>query len=334
MSKLNVAIAEDNEQMMQYIDEGLRRENEFQIVGKAVDGKTLYRIVKEQNPDVVVLDLILPQMDGLSVMDRIHKDPEIRKCPDFIVISSISDVRITENAFHLGASYYMLKPFDQENLAERIRALHSFGKSRPERRDKAVHKESGNSSDALLRETHVSLEARDSGVMPAQTAGEQNAAGKSAEETAKDPVKETAVCLERPAGAEKYKTAPWRPDEWPAVDLEARATEVIHEVGVPAHIKGYQYLREAICMAVADVELLNSVTKVLYPSIAKKYQTTASRVERAIRHAIEVAWTRGRIETIEELFGYTVNAGKGKPTNSEFIALVADKIRLENRKNR
>ena len=111
-------------------------------------------------------------------------------------------------------------------------------------------------------------------------------------------------------------------------------TDLIHEVGVPAHIKGYQYLREAICMSVRDIGLLNSVTKVLYPEIAKKYQTTASRVESAIRHAIEVAWTRGRLETIEELFGYTINTGKGKPTNSEFIALVADKIRLENRKNR
>ena len=112
---------------------------------------------------------------------------------------------------------------------------------------------------------------------------------------------------------------------------EKDVTDMIHEIGVPAHIKGYQYLREAIMMSVEDVEMLGSITKVLYPTIAKKYQTTPSRVERAIRHAIEVAWSRGRMETLDALFGYTINTGKGKPTNSEFIALIADKIRLQYR---
>lgn len=114
-------------------------------------------------------------------------------------------------------------------------------------------------------------------------------------------------------------------------DLEADVTNIIHEIGVPAHIKGYQYLREAIMMSVNDIEMLNSITKILYPTIAKQFQTTSSRVERAIRHAIEVAWSRGKMDTIDELFGYTINNGKGKPTNSEFIALIADKIRLEYR---
>lgn len=111
-------------------------------------------------------------------------------------------------------------------------------------------------------------------------------------------------------------------------DLERDVTEMIHEIGVPAHIKGYQYLREAIMMSVEEIEMLNSITKILYPTIAKKFSTTPSRVERAIRHAIEVAWSRGKMETLEALFGYTINTGKGKPTNSEFIALIADKIRL------
>lgn len=114
-------------------------------------------------------------------------------------------------------------------------------------------------------------------------------------------------------------------------DLEKDVTDMIHEIGVPAHIKGYQYLREAIMMSVRDGEMLNSITKVLYPSIAKKYQTTSSRVERAIRHAIEVAWSRGNMETLDSLFGYTISIGKGKPTNSEFIALITDKIRLHYR---
>ena len=114
----------------------------------------------------------------------------------------------------------------------------------------------------------------------------------------------------------------------PEKDLEKDVTDMIHELGVPAHIKGYQYLREAIMMSVDDIEMLNAITKVLYPTIAKKFQTTPSRVERAIRHAIEVAWSRGKMETLDALFGYTINIGKGKPTNSEFIALIADRIRL------
>ena len=119
----------------------------------------------------------------------------------------------------------------------------------------------------------------------------------------------------------------------PSYDLETDVTDMIHEIGVPAHIKGYQYLREAIMMSVRDMEMLNSITKLLYPSIANKYQTTPSRVERAIRHAIEVAWSRGRMETLDALFGYTINTGKGKPTNSEFIALITDKLRLKYREN-
>ena len=114
-------------------------------------------------------------------------------------------------------------------------------------------------------------------------------------------------------------------------DLEKDVTDMIHEIGVPAHIKGYQYLREAIMISVSDVEMLNSITKILYPTIAKKFQTTPSRVERAIRHAIEIAWYRGNVECIDEIFGYTISADKAKPTNSEFIAMIADKILLEHK---
>ncbi len=131
------------------------------------------------------------------------------------------------------------------------------------------------------------------------------------------------------AGQTENMTETSGTDRW---DLEKDVTDMIHEIGVPAHIKGYQYLREAIMMSVEDVEMLGSITKILYPTIAKKYQTTPSRVERAIRHAIEVAWSRGRMETLDALFGYTINTGKGKPTNSEFIALIADKIRLQYRR--
>ena len=145
------------------------------------------------------------------------------------------------------------------------------------------------------------------------------------------------VFLRKPIAAEKVceRIRLWRSGrkrmarEENAVALEVRVTEVIHQVGVPAHIKGYQYLREAIIMSVNNMDMLNSITKILYPSIAKKFQTTPSRVERAIRHAIEVAWSRGKMDTLDDLFGYTISNGKGKPTNSEFIALITDKIRLQ-----
>ena len=117
------------------------------------------------------------------------------------------------------------------------------------------------------------------------------------------------------------------------ISMEAKVTAIIHEVGVPAHIKGYQYLREAICIAVDDMDVINAVTKVLYPAVAKKFGTTSSRVERAIRHAIEVAWDRGDLETLQKYFGYTVSNAKGKPTNSEFIAMIADRLVLEQGRN-
>lgn len=128
--------------------------------------------------------------------------------------------------------------------------------------------------------------------------------------------------------AEKSESAAYG-SRYETSSIENDVTEIIREIGIPAHIKGYQYIREGIIMAINDMNMLNYITKLLYPSIAKKYKTTSSSVERAIRHAIEVAWGRGKIEVIEEMFGYTVSAGKGKPTNSEFIALIADKLRIE-----
>lgn len=136
--------------------------------------------------------------------------------------------------------------------------------------------------------------------------------------------REMSSAREEPAEQTPEKEVPKR-------DLEQDVTDMIHEIGVPAHIKGYQYLREAIMMSVEDPTMISSITKILYPTIAKRFQTTPSRVERAIRHAIEVAWSRGRMETLDSLFGYTIDIGKGKPTNSEFIALIADRIRLSYR---
>lgn len=262
MEKLNVAIADDNEKMVEILGRMIEEDKDLTLVGKAHNGEEICNIIKEREPDVVVLDIIMPKMDGLTVMENCQHDHMLKKTPAFIVVSAVGQERITEDAFSLGAEYYMLKPFDNQVLLNRIKNLR--------RR-----------SDRRIREN----------VRP-------------------------SVVREEPGS---YGTR----------NLETDVTNIIHEIGVPAHIKGYQYLRDAIILAVNDIEMLNSITKVLYPTIAKKHQTTPSRVERAIRHAIEVAWSRGKMDTIDALFGYTVSTGKGKPTNSEFIALIADKIRLE-----
>ena len=202
----------------------------------------------------------MPKLDGLGVLDRVNHDKTIKKHPTFIMISAIGQEKITEDAFELGADYYIMKPFDNDMVINRIKK--------------------------------------------AKTAK----TGKSTEPIAAEKVCER-IRLWR-SGRKRMAR------EENAVALEVRVTEVIHQVGVPAHIKGYQYLRDAIVMSVNDMDMLNSITKILYPTIAKKYQTTSSRVERAIRHAIEVAWSRGKMDTIDEMFGYTIHNGKGKPTNS------------------
>ncbi len=260
MEKLNIAIADDNERMVQLLDQIVSSDDELEVVGKAGNGEELIEIIREKKPDVVLLDIIMPKLDGLTVMDRVNHDQNLKK-PAFIVISAVSQEKMTEDAFELGADYYILKPFDNDMVVNRIKRVRG-------RQQKSFAK---------------------------------------------------------PKKINSYDNK----KEYMEHNLETDVTNIIHEVGVPAHIKGYQYLRDAIIMSVNDMEMLNSITKILYPTIAKRHQTTPSRVERAIRHAIEVAWSRGKMDTIDELFGYTVSNGKGKPTNSEFIALIADKIRLE-----
>lgn len=267
MEKMNVAIADDNERMLQLLGDIIRSDEDLEVVGTAKDGEEACKMIKAKEPDVVLLDIVMPKLDGLGVMDKINHDTSMKKHPSFIMISAIGNEKITEDAFDLGADYYIMKPFDNDTVLNRI---------------KHVKRKDGSPSKYI--------ETR-----------KVNAYEKS--------------------------------EESRAFNLEGDVTKIIHEIGVPAHIKGYQYLREAIMMSVEDLDMLNSITKVLYPTIAKKYQTTPSRVERAIRHAIEVAWSRGKMDTIDDLFGYTINNGKGKPTNSEFIALIADKIRLDYKHN-
>lgn len=265
MSKWSVAIADDNERMVEILEGILRQDEELQVVGIARNGEEACQIIRDKTPDIVLLDIIMPKLDGLTVMEKVGQDIHIQKKPEFVVISAIGQERITEDAFLLGASYYIMKPFDHEMLLSRIQSL---------------------KADRQKKRAEIRRVA---------------------------PYETRMAYIER--------------------NLETDVTNMIHEIGVPAHIKGYQYLRDAIMMAVEDMNMLNSITKILYPTIAKNHQTTPSRVERAIRHAIEVAWSRGKMDTIDELFGYTVSVGKGKPTNSEFIALIADKIRLDYKKH-
>ena len=262
MGKINVAIVDDNERIVNLLQDILKGDSDIEVVGTSENGIDALEMIKEKKPDVVLLDLIMPKLDGLGVMEKIRFDDSIKKAPSFIVITAIGQEGVTESAFELGASYYIMKPFDNNMVLARIKQVR------------------GDLHNNKLIENH-------------RVSAYEN----------KDDYKER--------------------------NLESDVTNIIHEIGVPAHIKGYQYLRDAIMMSVNDSEMLNSITKLLYPSIAKRHKTTPSRVERAIRHAIEVAWSRGKMDTIDELFGYTVSNGKGKPTNSEFVALIADKIRLE-----
>ena len=261
MSKISVAVVDDNERMVNLLTDIMNSDGEIEVVGTAKNGIEALSLINEAEPDVVLLDIIMPELDGLGVMERVRKNKSLKKCPSFIVITAIGQEGVTENAFELGADYYIMKPFDNNMVLSRVKQL------KTDRKVKLVESS-------------------------CQT-----------------------VCEDKESYIER--------------NLESDVTNIIHEIGVPAHIKGYQYLRDAIMMSVNDGEMLNSITKLLYPSIAKRHKTTPSRVERAIRHAIEVAWSRGKMDTIDELFGYTVNNGKGKPTNSEFVALIADKIRLE-----
>ncbi|MDD3252628.1 MAG: sporulation transcription factor Spo0A [Lachnospiraceae bacterium] len=263
MAEFNVAIAEDNPQMLSLLNDMLETEKDFHVVGKAENGEDAYKMIMKTKPDLVLMDVIMPKLDGISVMERVQKEKNGKEMPSFIMVTAAGNDRIAADAFGLGAGYYIMKPFNRDVVMDRIRKV-----------CQGVVKLSGS-------------EAR-------------------------------------------RKVSPYvDKEDYIRENLEDDVTKLLHEIGIPAHIKGYQYLRDAIAISVSEEEMLVSVTKVLYPTIAKRHNTTPSRVERAIRHAIEVAWSRGRLETIHDLFGYTVNTGKGKPTNSEFIALIADKIRLE-----
>ncbi|MBE7003422.1 MAG: sporulation transcription factor Spo0A [Ruminococcaceae bacterium] len=247
-NKITVVLADANEEFRTMLAEAIETTGEFTVVECVGDGLSALRAVEARKPQLLLTDVLLPELDGFGLLDRMAALPQK---PKTILLTALYRSEIVAQAMEKDVSFFMPKPCETGSLLERMRQA---------------------------------VAAEDSG----------------------------------------------KEDEFHA--LQRQVTSVIHEVGVPAHIKGYQYVREAIIIAVQDMEVINAVTKVLYPEVARRFSTTPSRVERAVRHAIEVAWDRGDLETLQRYFGYTVSNTKGKPTNSEFIAMIADKIRLEGKR--
>ncbi len=266
---IRVLLADDNREFIEVLREYIQSQDDMKIVGVAYHGNEALELIYREAPDVVVLDIIMPHLDGLGVLEKIQN--EVQK-PRIIILTAFGQETMTQRAVNLGADYYILKPFDLDTLGKRIRQLHS--------------------EDGFM------------GINVTTPGG-----GSSSNSN-------LVINYIKPTVSIK--------------SLEVEVTRMIHQMGVPAHVKGYQYLRDSIVNVVKEVSLLGSVTKELYPLIANKYETTPSRVERAIRHAIELAWDRGNIDFMNRFFGYTINVERGKPTNSEFIAMVADKLRMSN----
>lgn len=257
-NKIKILVADDNREFANILREFLSRYNEFEIIGVAYDGNEAINLILDKKPDIAILDIIMPIVDGIGVIQRINES-NLDKKPEYLILTAVSQERMTNKIINLGIADFMLKPFDLEILAQRIIEV------------------------ASETNTNKVYETKPSYILNTNKSN----------------------------------------------NMEIEITKVMHTIGVPAHLKGHQYLREAILMTIKDNNVLGAITKQIYPDIAIKHKTTSIRVERAIRNAIETAWNRGKIDTLQNVFGYTINIGKGKPTNSEFIAMIADKISLE-----
>lgn len=258
--KIKVVIADDNRSLCQMLSDYLTNQEDITLVGIGHNGIEAGELIKTHEPDLLILDLVMPNLDGLGVLERLNSQSSTPR-PKIVVLTAFGQESLTQQAMGLGVDYFILKPFDLETLGKRIRQLFST----------------------------------------------------SAPTTQHTSAVSTPALVAAPASG---------------LNLGVEVTNMMHQIGIPAHVKGYQYIRDAILMVVEDVTLLGAVTKELYPMIAKKYDTAPSRVERGIRHAIELAWERGHTETLKRIFGYSLNIERQKPTNSEFIALLADKLRV------
>jgi len=258
MDRVRVVVADDNAQLRETIESFLCRQEGIEVLGTAGNGIEALKLIEENETDVLICDMIMPQMDGYAVLERLGEmDPKRR--PGVIALTALGRDDFVARAVNLGVCYYMIKPFDYMMLTQRV----------------------------------------------------YEAAGAGAQ------AEQFGVLMRRE-----------REDD-PAESLEERIANLFLTVGIPAHIKGYQYLREAVKMVIDNPDLMGRITKELYPGIAHRFGTTSSKVERAIRHAIEVAWNRGRIEALDEAFGRNVCSLDDKPTNGEFIALVSDRLRIK-----
>ncbi|MBQ2834204.1 MAG: sporulation transcription factor Spo0A [Clostridia bacterium] len=258
MDRVRVVVADDNAQLRETIQAFLCQQEGIEVLGTAANGIEAIKLIEESEPDVLICDMIMPQMDGYAVLERLS-EMNLKRRPGVIALTALGRDDFVARAVNLGVCYYMIKPFDYMLLTQRV------------------------------------YEAAGAGIQ-AERIGDR-------------------MRREREAD--------------PAESLEERIANLFLTVGIPAHIKGYQYLREAVKMVIDNPDLMGRITKELYPGIAHRFGTTSSKVERAIRHAIEVAWNRGRIEALDEAFGRNVCSLDDKPTNGEFIALVSDRLRIK-----
>ena len=263
-NEISVLITDDNAEFTNLLKEYMKLEEDIRVVGVAKDGLQAIEMITALMPDVVLLDVIMPNLDGIGVLERMSK-VELSRKPLYIMLSAIGQDIFIQKAIELGAEYYIVKPFDANVLISRIRQM--------------------------SRERYIT----------------------------------TFINADI---SSKMAVASLANDAEAAFDLEVEVTNLMRDIGVPPHMAGYQYIREAIIQTVRNAKVFSSITKVLYPAVAKKFSTTPEKVERAIRNAIESTWSRGNPDSIDSLFGYTVNYYKGKPTNSEFIAMMADKVRV------
>ncbi|HZK83728.1 MAG TPA: sporulation transcription factor Spo0A [Desulfosporosinus sp.] len=257
--KIKIIVADDNRNLCQMLQNYLQAQEDLVIVGIANNGLEAWELIQTQEPDLILLDLVMPNLDGLGVLERINARTTVAR-PKVIMLTAFGQESLTHQAMVLGVDYFILKPFDLDILGKRIRSL----------------------------------------------------------------TQDIPAC----AQIQYSTTSPVATSVGSGLNLTVEVTNMMHQIGIPAHVKGYQYIRDAILMVVEDVSLLGAVTKELYPGIAKKFDTAPSRVERGIRHAIELAWERGHTDTLKRIFGYSMNIERQKPTNSEFIALLADKLRV------
>lgn len=304
---IKVVLADNNVQDRETRTKAIE-EAGMQVVFSTGDGKKALDAIYREQPDIVVMDMILPGLDGIGILEEMEQ-VDMLKRPVVMVVTALKTSRMVSKALQKGAGYYMMKPVSNKVFGKRLTQIAEEMQERraelkmlktPEQ--EYVISEYAAAGEETLTQNGLADRMEDKVVhfdrRPAYSVSDQK----------------------QPAGRSRYSG-----------DLEKDVTNVLLEIGIPAHIKGYQYIRQGIIMSFHDRSMLQYITKYLYPAIAKKNKTTSSSVERTIRHAIEVAWRRGNMDVLEDIFGNTVCAGKGKPTNSEFLALLTDRFRLEYR---